>query len=157
MKYRRRLGDVLVASRRLSRSEVEQEARKKQVAQRLGEHLVESGRISELELYESLSKQYGLPFRSLLGTADVDNQALVSLPSHVASDLRVVPFRVDRSDRLWLASPELPTESAKQTVSNYSSLTPTFLLITPTNYNYLVGRTEAQPDTPQMTQAAAGD
>ena len=157
MKYRRRLGDVLVASRRLSRSEVEQEARKKQVTQRLGEHLVESGRISELELYESLSKQYGLPFRSLLGTADVDNQALVSLPSHVASDLRVVPFQVDGSDRLWLASPELPTELAKQTVSSYSSLTPTFLLITPTNYNYLVGRTEAQPDTPQMTQAAAGD
>ena len=157
MKYRQRLGDILVASRRLSRSEVEEEAGKKQITQRLGEHLVESGHISELELYEALSRQHGLPFRSLLGAADVENQALVSLPPRVASDLRVVPFQVDGSDRLWLASPELPTELAKQTVSNYSSLTPTFLLITPTNYNYLVRRPEAQPDTAEMAHAAAGD
>ena len=157
MKYRQRLGDILVASRRLSRSEVEEEAGKKQIAQRLGEHLVESGHISELELYEALSRQHGLPFRSLLGAADVENRALLSLPPRVASNLRVVPFQVDGSSRLWLASPELPTESVQQTVSSYSSLTPTFLLITPTNYNYLVRRPEAQPDTPEMAHAAAGD
>ena len=157
MKYRQRLGDVLVASRRLSRSEVEVEAGKKQTAQRLGEHLVERGRISELELYETLSRQHGLPFRSLLGAADVESRASLSLPAPVASNLRVVPFQVDGSDRLWLAGPELPTALAKQTVSDYSSLTPTFLLITPTNYDYLVRRPQAQPDTPEMTHAAAGD
>ena len=157
MKYRRRVGDILVVSGRLTRSEVEKAEREKRIGQRLGEYLVESGHISELELYEALGRQHGLPFRSLLGAADVESRARSSLPFDVASHLRVVPFQVDGSDRLWLAGPELPTELAQQTVSNYSSLTPAFMLITPTNYDYLVRRPEAQPDTPEMAHAAAGD
>ncbi len=157
MKYRRRLGDILVVSGRLTRPEVERAAREKPIGQRLGEYLVERGHISELELYEALSGQHGLPFRSLLGGADVENRALLSLPSRVAAHLRVVPFRLEGSDRLWLAGPELPTESAQQMVSSYSSLTPAFLLITPTNYDYLVRRPRVPVHAPEMAQAAAGD
>jgi type IV pilus assembly protein PilB len=62
---------------------------------RIGEILLEGGRVAERDVYATLAHQLGLPYVRL-AEFDVDPQALMMLPQHVARSLSALPLMLDR-------------------------------------------------------------
>jgi hypothetical protein len=104
---------------------------------RLGEHLVSSGYLTEDEVYEGLSFQQGLP-RARFEAESVDLAIARALPERAAREWKALPFQVAEGS-LFVAGPEIPGEEMNQALNRFTALELRFHLLTPTEYETLVG------------------
>ena len=155
--HKRFLGEILVATREIVGTDLEEALAAIDGGERIGEYLVRNGMLRETQIQKALSLQRGLPFRRL-GHNDVELEALCIIPRPTAKHLGVIPFRVDETRRLWLAGAEAPSEALRQTISRYSSLSQGFVLITQSNFDELAEVLFSQaPPGRSFRAAGAGD
>ena len=153
--HKRRLGEILVAARKIERGDLDAALAAAEGNERIGEYLVRKGLLREAQIQEALSSQRGLPFRQL-GREDVEPEALRTIPAPTAKHLGVIPFRVDETKRLWLAGTEVPDEALRQTISRYSLLPQGFVLITRSNFDELAGNLFGHASRGRAFRAAGG-
>src|SRR5260370_36419424 len=135
MAHKRRIGEILVDQGDVDRELLELALGKKPAHERLGEYLVRMGLLSAPALYEGLSLQQNLPL-GLPGTAPVVPRATRSLPAWVAKKWKVLPFRIAEGE-LFVAGPEVPTDSMTRDLRRFSRLGLRFHLVTPSEYALL--------------------
>ena len=135
MEHKRKLGEVLVGAEYVSPADLEAALARQPGDQRLGEFLVTLGKLSEEDLYEALSLQQNLPLEPLAAET-VSRKAVRSLPARVSRKWRVLPFKI-AAGRLFVASPELPSDEMSRDLRRFSSLEIKFHLLTPTEYERL--------------------
>ncbi len=135
MEHKRKLGEVLVGAEYVSQADLEAALARQPGDQRLGEFLVTLGKLSEEDLYEALSLQQNLPLEPLAAET-VSRKAVRSLPARVSRKWRVLPFKI-AAGRLFVASPELPSDEMSRDLRRFSSLEIKFHLLTPTEYERL--------------------
>jgi adsorption protein B len=133
--HKRRLGEVLVASRYVTPSELENALSKKPANARLGEYLIQKGKLSERELYEALSLQQNVPLGKP-GRAAVSRAVTRSFPAEIVRRWQSLPFRI-AAGLLWVASPELPSDQMQEELHRFSSLEIHSQLVTPTEFQEL--------------------
>ncbi len=104
--------------------------------ERIGAALLRDQSITETELYRALSRQQEIPFLTL-SPAAVEARAAGSLPPGLADDLRILPYRMDALQRLWIATPETPSPQTEAKIAEFVSAAPRFVLITASNYQSL--------------------
>jgi adsorption protein B len=131
MNHKRRMGEILVGAGRLDPKELQRALESKPAGVRLGEHLVEGRRLAEEEVYKALSVQQNLPF-GRLDPKQVPHWLARSLPLAVAQRFKLLPFKVEPG-RLFVASPELPSDEMQQELRKFTRLDIQFHLITPSN------------------------
>jgi bacteriophage N4 adsorption protein B len=130
---RRRLGDLLVKAKVITREEVEEAASTKPADKRLGEHLLTLGWITEDQLYEALSLQQQVPMAQILEIAPRIGRAL---PSHVIRERQVLPFKIE-PEGLAVCSPEPPNDETLRLIAGFTRLEIRFYLVTPTRFRAL--------------------
>jgi len=135
--HRRMLGEILVTAGQISGGDLAEALRVRAPGMRLGECLVRRGYLTEGALYESLAFQQGLPFVEV-DVATVRPAVARSFPRNLAEGLAVLPFRVTDGG-LDVVSPEAPTASALATLREICTLEVRFHLVTPTEFERLVG------------------
>jgi adsorption protein B len=136
MPHKRRLGDILVTERHLSRGELEHSLASLPAGERIGEYLVRTGKLTEDRLYQALSVQHSLP----LGVpAAVSRRVTRSLPAGMARKWRILPFQV-RSGKLFVAGPDLPSDEMADELQRASRLELRFQLVTPQQYRELASQ-----------------
>ena len=133
---RRRLGDLLVKSRAVTREALEEAAASKPADRRLGEHLVELGVITEDQLYQALSLQQQVPMTEV---EEVSLRIGRSLPSHVIRERQIIPFRIE-PEGLAVCSPEAPDAETLRVIAGFTRLEVRFYLMTPTRFRVLRDR-----------------
>lgn len=133
---RRRLGDLLVKAKAITREEIEEAASTQPAGKRLGEHLLTLGWITEDQLYEALSLQQQIPMADVLEIAPRIGR---SLPSHVIRDRQILPFRIE-PEGLAVCSPEPPNEETLRLIAGFTRLEVRFYLMTPTRFKALRDR-----------------
>ena len=133
--HRRRLGEILVGSGKLSTEALRDALDTCPSGVRLGAQLVNLGHLQEDDLYEALSLQQGLPL-ARLEPDDVEAKSVRALPSAVARNWRVLPFRVAEG-RLFVAGPDLPSPEMNAALRDFTSLEIRFHLVTPSEFNVL--------------------
>lgn len=153
--HRRRLGEILLSMGQVSADDLDHALAEAPQGQRIGEYLIQNGVLKDVAVQKALGLQQGVSFQKV-EPSDVQRQALQTVPRTTAAHLRVIPFRVDETKRLWLASPEPPSESLRNTIARYSPLSQGFVLITPSNFETLLQTLEVQP-TADAVYRAAGD
>ena len=134
--HKRRLGEVLEDMGMVPPEAVEAALRRRNPGERVGEYLVRTGAVSEVELYRALGTQQSLPFE-LVAEAAVEAQALERVPRELAERLQVIPVRVTHERYLWVAGPELPTDTGAAALSEGTGLEARFVLMTPSNFRSL--------------------
>jgi len=134
-RHKRRMGEILVALGRLDPKELQHALDSKPAELRLGEHLVEGRRLAEEEVYKALSVQQNLPF-GRLDPKQVPRWLARLLPLPVVQRWKVLPFKVE-SGRLFVASPELPSDEMQRELRRFTRLEIRFQLITPSNLEEL--------------------
>ena len=137
MEHKRRLGEVLMACQYISSQELESLMAFKPAGLRMGEHLIQQGRLTEEDLYVALSLQQNLPFGKP-EPGSISRPVTQSLPAEVAKRWKVVPYRI-AAGGLFVAGPELPSDEMQDDLRRFSSLEIRFHLVTPTEFNELVG------------------
>jgi adsorption protein B len=135
MLEKRKLGEILVRSRRLTESRLNIAVATQPPGLRLGEYLVRLGHISEDELYEALNLQQNLPIAAV-GLAAISRHVARTIPAGVARKWKVIPLRVDEG-RLLVAGPDLPCGEMKEELRRHCSLEIRFQLITPADFSTL--------------------
>ena len=135
LEHKRKIGEILVSSGRLSLAALNSALASKPAELRLGEHLVHIGALDEASVYEALSLQQGLPV-SELHAEEIPARIARALPEQVARQWRVLPFRVAEGS-LHLATPELPSSEMSATVRNFTALELRFHLMTPQKFDTL--------------------
>jgi adsorption protein B len=135
LKHKRRLGEILVGSGKITAAALREARETRPSGVRLGAQLVRLGYLREDELYEALSLQQGLPL-ARLAPADVEPKSVRALPSAVARNWRVLPFRV-ADGRLFVAGPDLPSPEMNAALRTFTALEICFHLVTPSDYNSL--------------------
>jgi bacteriophage N4 adsorption protein B len=135
MEHKRRLGEILVGSNYVSEEDFAAALESKPDEMRIGEYLVRSGKLSESELYEALSIQQNLPLEPL-EPAKISQSAVRSLPAGVSRRWKVLPFTIS-SGRLFVATPELPSDEMTRDLRRFSSLEIRFQLLTPSRFEAL--------------------
>jgi len=133
--HKRRLGEILASTGRLSPAEGARALASLPPQVRLGEYLVQSGRLTVEALYDALSFQQGLP-RIHLEPSAVPREVARALPAHVARGWKVMPFGV-ADGALMVAGPEAPTLEASRALAGFTSLELKFHLITPQEFEAL--------------------
>ena len=133
--HRRRLGEILVGSGKVTAAALRHALETRPSGVRLGAQLVRLGHLRENDLYEALSLQQGLPL-ARLGPDDVERNSVRVLPSAVARNWRVLPFRV-ADGRLFVAGPDLPSPEMNAALRTFTALEIRFHLVTPSDYNSL--------------------
>jgi len=133
--HKRRLGEILVGSGKITAEALRHALDTRPSGVRLGAQLVRLNYLQESELYEALSLQQGLPF-ARLDPADVEPKCVRTLPSAVARNWRVLPFRVAEG-KLFVAGPDLPSQEMNDALRTFTALEIRFHLVTPTEYNSL--------------------
>ncbi len=133
--HKRRLGEILVGSGLVSASALLQALETRPSGVRLGAQLVRLGHLREDQLYEALSLQQGLPL-ARLSAQDVERKCIRVLPSAVARNWRVLPFRVAEGS-LFVAGPDLPSPEMNAVLRTFTALEIRFHLVTPSDYNSL--------------------
>ena len=144
MVHKRRLGEVLVTSSYLSEEDLDAALASKPPNLRLGEHLVQLGKLTESALYEALSLQQNLPLGKP-GPAAVSRMVTRSFPAAVVRRWKVLPFQI-AAGFLFVAGPELPSDSMQDELRRFSSLEIHFRLVTPAEFEELT--TEYLPGQP---------
>lgn len=132
---RRRLGEILIASGRITVAQLEWALRTKPDGSRLGEHLVRSRLLTEQQVYQALSFQASLPLLRL-DPGRVRRSTARALPGHVVEQWRVLPYQVV-GGFLFLACAETPTEQMRAELSRFTKLEIRLQLITETNFREL--------------------
>jgi adsorption protein B len=133
--HKRRLGEILVGSGKVTTTALRDALETRPGGVRLGAQLVRLGHLEERDLYEALSLQQGLPL-ARLEPDDVEEKSVRALPSAVARNWRVLPFRVAEG-RLFVAGPDLPSPEMNAALRTFTTLEIRFHLVTPTDYNVL--------------------
>ena len=133
--HKRRLGEILVGAGKVTTAALREALETRPSGVRLGAQLVRLGHLQERDLYEALSLQQGLPLASL-EPDDVEAQTVRALPSAVARNWRVLPFRVAEG-RLFVAGPDLPSPEMNAALRTFTTLEIRFHLVTPTDYQVL--------------------
>jgi adsorption protein B len=133
---KRKLGEILVSSGRLTAVEFQRALQTQPPGVRIGEHLARSGMLDQAAVYESLSLQQGLPI-ARVGPADVSPGIARAIPRQVVERWRVLPFRVAEGS-LCLASPELPSAEMTAELRSFTALELRFHLIAPADFEKLV-------------------
>jgi adsorption protein B len=133
--HKRRLGEILVASGKVTADAVRQALDTRPSGVRLGAQLVRLNYLREEDLYEALSFQQGLPYAHL-EPEDVEIKSVRALPSAVSRSWRVLPFRVTEG-RLHVAGPDLPSPQMNEALRTFTKLEIRFHLVTPSEYNLL--------------------
>ncbi len=133
-----RFGEVLVTNGYITESELQSALATQPAHRRIGEHLVARGSIDEEAVYEALSLQQMLP-QARINPEDVPRSIARSLPVRVATELQLIPFKVDLG-RLCVAGPELPTPETRLKLQQYTSLAVEFYLVTPAQYRDLASQ-----------------
>lgn len=132
---RRRLGEILTDAAKLSESDLIGALASKPPDIRLGEHLVRLGKITASDLYRALSEQQNLP----LGkpeSGEISTAVTRAIPAKTARSSKVLPFRVV-AGQLYVASPELPSESIANEVREFCPLEVRFHLVEPREFEEL--------------------
>ncbi|MES1261469.1 MAG: glycosyl transferase family protein [Acidobacteriota bacterium] len=132
---KKRLGEILLASRRISAAQLDHALATMPPYCRLGEHLVHLGRITETALYEALAIQNNLPLGKP-DSASVSIPATRVLPAAIARKWRVLAFRIAAGE-LYIAGPELPDEEMQKDIRRFSSLEIRYHLVTPAHFEEL--------------------
>jgi bacteriophage N4 adsorption protein B len=133
MPHKRRLGEILVTTRRLRAGEIERALATRLPGERIGECLVRTGRLTERQLYQALSAQHSLPFGRPSG---VSGRAAALVPPRVARRWRVAPFEA-HGGKLFVAGPELPCDEMTEELQRWSRHELRFQLVTPGDYREL--------------------
>lgn len=133
--HKRRLGEILVGSGQITAHALREALETRPIGVRLGAQLVRLGYLQEDQLYEALSLQQGLPLAHL-APEDVERKSIRVLPSAVARNWRVLPFRV-ADGGLFIAGPELPSAEMNAVLRTFTALEIRFHLVTPSDYNSL--------------------
>ena len=135
MTDRKRLGEILVSNRSITREQLESALASKPGGRRLGEHLMKLGLIKEQNLYIALSLQNDIPF----GKPDpglVSTSIARALPAALSRKWKVLPFRIAAGE-LYVAGSYLPGEEMQSDIRRFSTLELRFHLVTPTEYEEL--------------------
>jgi adsorption protein B len=133
--YRRRIGDILVATGVLSERQLRSALETQPEGIRIGEHLIASGLITESQLYMALSVQHGLPLAASEIRATT-TAVFRALPLSVVRQWRVVPFKISEG-KLHLATPEPPPETLGAAIRQYTAMELRYHLIPPTAFRQL--------------------
>jgi len=133
--HRRRLGEILVGAGKVTAAALRHALETRPSGVRLGSQLVRLGYLPESELYEVLSLQQGLPLAHLFPD-DVERTSMRVLPSAVARNWRLLPFRIAQGS-LFVAGPDLPSPEMNAALRTFTALEIRFHLVTPTEYNSL--------------------
>jgi adsorption protein B len=133
--HKRRIGEILVGSGRVNAMALREALETRPGGVRLGAQLVRLGHLQEDHLYEALSLQQGLPLAHL-APEDVERKSVRVLPSAVARNWRVLPFRVAEGS-LFVAGPDLPSPEMNDALRAFTALQIRFHLVTPSAYNEL--------------------
>ncbi|MBL8178225.1 MAG: glycosyl transferase family protein [Bryobacterales bacterium] len=132
---RRRLGEILVTSGRLSPSQLQWALRTKPAEIRLGEHLVRARLLTEQQVYQALSLQASIPLLHI-EPSRIRSSTARALPGFVVERWRVVPYQV-AGGFLFLGCAETPTESMKADLARFTKLSIRWQLITASNFHEL--------------------
>jgi adsorption protein B len=132
---RRKLGEILTASKAITTEQLEGALGSIPEDCRLGEHLLQLCLITEHDLYAALSLQNNLPL-GIPETEAVSVRVTRTLPLAVSKKWRVLPFRIAAGE-LHLAGAEVPGEEMHRDIRQFSSLEVRFHLITPTEFEEL--------------------
>lgn len=138
MGQRKRLGEILTASRWITPEQLKAALAARLPGQRLGEYLVAHGLIGESDLYAALSLQNHLP----LGKPDdgaVSKPVTRALPAALLRKWRMLPFRISAGE-LYVAGSEVPGEEMHKEIRRFISLEIRFHLVTPTDFEELARR-----------------
>jgi adsorption protein B len=133
--HKRPLGEILVGSGKVTSAAVRDALETRPQGVRLGTQLMRLGHIQEQDLYEALSLQQGLPL-ARLAPDDIEARSIRALPSAVARNWRVLPFRVAEG-RLFVAGPDLPSPEMNAALRAFTTLEIRFHLVTPSDYHVL--------------------
>lgn len=131
-----KLGEILTATGRLTERHLNEALSSRLSTERIGETLVRQGVISEPDVYQALSWQQEVPFHDLK-LAAVEPDVFASLSPEVAQELRVMPYRRDVLNQVWVATPLTPSAETERVLAELLLHRPRFVLITPTNYRGL--------------------
>jgi len=151
----RRLGDILVSLRMISRSDLEECLRLRRAGETLGETLLRLGALSEPDLYEALSLQQRLPFWRL-DPAQVDRAAAGLLPATLRERWRVIPLGFEEGS-MRLATPDPPSEGLRRVLDGFGGGKSRVVLITPSNYRRLQAAASSALAEGGLLEPAAGD
>ena len=136
LSHKRPLGEILQALGYLNAAALKDALAACPPETQLGAFLVANGELSELNLYEALSLQQGLPI-ARIDASEVPLRVARAFPEHIVREWRVLPFQVAEGS-LLLASPDLPTPAMAATLRTFTALEFRFHLLTPSDYKQLV-------------------
>jgi len=136
LSHKRPLGEILQALGYLNAAALKDALAACPPETQLGAFLVANGELSELNLYEALSLQQGLPI-ARIDASEVPLRVARAFPEHIVREWRVLPFQVAEGS-LLLASPDLPTPAMAATLRTFTALEIRFHLLTPSDYKQLV-------------------
>ena len=94
MKVWKKIGEILINKKLISRSDLEEALDLQQNSDEtrmIGQILFDSGLINEASLYESLSEQWGLKFLESVDTAEIDNSLLEQFPLEHLRRIQTIP------------------------------------------------------------------
>ncbi|MGC8793549.1 MAG: glycosyl transferase family protein [Bryobacteraceae bacterium] len=140
---RPRLGELLVEKGWLRREELSRALASKPPHLRLGEYLVRVQVLDERRVYAALSAQQNLPLENLR-PEQIPPAVARSLPASLVERWKVLPFRV-ASGNLFVASPEIPTETLEREIRQYTRLEIRFHLVTPGDFERLAAALLTEP------------
>ena len=121
--------DLLVRTGYVTQEQLEQAEKSLPAGQKIGERLVELEYITQDDLYDALSLQTRLP-HTQIAPEEIRPSVARSLPRQIVSELAVMPFRVE-DGKLWIATPDIPAETTRLTLEQFTSLEIRFHLVKP--------------------------
>jgi adsorption protein B len=136
LSHKRPLGEILQALGYLNAAALQAALAACPSDTQLGAFLVANGALNELNLYEALSLQQGLPI-ARIEPSEVPLRVARALPERVVREWRVLPFKI-ADGSLLLASPDLPTPAMTAAVRPFTALELRFHLLAPSDYKQLV-------------------
>lgn len=100
---KRRLGDILVASGRLTIEQLEEALRAQRIlGKKLGTILVERNMISEQDILEAIEQQIGIP-KVDLNNIDLDGKAINLVSENLCRKHSLIPFGFNGVNKIKVA------------------------------------------------------
>jgi bacteriophage N4 adsorption protein B len=124
---RPRIGELLVRMRCVSLDDLEEALTHCPAQQRIGEYLLYKQSVAEVDLYQALSIQSGIP----LGLeSEISSSATRALPVEVARRWNVMPYRL-KHGKLHVLTAEIPSPAMTRDLASVSSLEIHYRLVGP--------------------------